>query len=93
MLETIEQYISPELVVLIPVLFLVGMALKRFEGLADRYIPFALGGFAIMLAMIYEFSTVGVSWTAVYISMIQGILCAGASVYAHQAYKQLVKEE
>lgn len=93
MLETIEQYISPELLVLIPVLYLIGASLKRYQGFADKHIPVVLGIVGIVLAMVYEFSVMGVSWEALYVSAIQGILCAGASVYVNQTIKQVAKDE
>ncbi|MBS5583227.1 phage holin family protein [Pseudoruminococcus massiliensis] len=30
-------------------------------------------------------------WTAIFAAITQGILCAGASVYANQIYKQIKK--
>lgn len=90
---TFEEYISPELAVLIPVLYLIGASLKRYQNFADKHIPIVLGIVGIAIAMIYEFSVIGVSWDALYASVIQGILCAGASVYVNQTVKQIQKDE
>ena len=90
---TFEEYIQPELLVLIPVLYLVGASLKRYDGIADKYIPIIVGVFGVVIAMIYEVGTLGFSSEAVYTAIIQGILCAGASVYVNQLYKQSQKDE
>lgn len=87
----LQEYIAPELFVLIPVLYLIGMALKRFEGFSDKFIPIVLGVIGIIIAMAYEFSILGFSWAAVYASMIQGVLCAGCAVYGNQIVKQASK--
>lgn len=89
----LESYITPELLVLIPVLYLIGASLKRYQNFADKHIPIALGVIGIIIALVYEFSILGVCWDAVYASVIQGVLCAGASVYVNQAYRQSVKDE
>lgn len=87
-----ESYIMPELVVLIPALYLVGMGLKRMERFQDRMIPVMLGCVGMLLASVYMFGVQGVCWGALYFGIVQGVLCAGASVYANQLYKQTVKE-
>ena len=42
MMEDIASYINPELLVLVPVLYLMGAAIKRY-GSDDRVIPLVLG--------------------------------------------------
>ena len=88
-----EQYISPELLILVPALYVLGMILKRTEFLSDRFIPLTLGIVSIFVAMFYEFSAVGMTFEAVYMSIIQGILCAGCAVYGNQIYRQHTKDE
>lgn len=90
---TFEEYIQPEMLVLIPVLFIIGMALKKLPKVCDNYIPLILGASGVVLALMYQFSMMGFSLEAVFAGLIQGILCAGAAVYGHQAYKQLIKEK
>lgn len=89
----IESYITPELLVLVPVLYLIGASLKRYQGFDDRHIPVILGVIGILIAMIYEFSILGVCWDAAYASIIQGVLCAGCAVYVNQTYRQSIKDE
>lgn len=92
-MEGIESYIFEDLIVLIPVLYLMGMAFKRSQRVKDKHIPFAVGGIGVLLACIYEFATLGVCWDALFDGLVQGILCAGAAVLVNQAYKQGQKVE
>ena len=87
------QYIHAELLVLIPVLYLVGMALKASR-LEDHWIPLVLGITSSVLWGLWVFASTSVSnmaecALAVFSAITQGILAAGASVYANQLYKQL----
>ena len=90
------ELIRPEMLVLIPVLYLIGMALKRAEVFENQYIPLGLGLLGALL---------GAAWLLVFrdaeynilqsllMGAVQGILCAGCSVYANQIYKQLKEEK
>ena len=90
------ELIRPEMLVLIPVLYLIGVALKRAEVFENKYIPLGLGLLGALL---------GAAWLLVFrdaeynilqsllMGAVQGILCAGCSVYANQLYKQLKTEE
>ena len=91
------EYIKPELLVLVPVLYLVGMAIKRSE-IRDKLIPWILGGAAIVLSAIWIFAncecaTAADIFTAIFTAVTQGVLIAGASVYANQLVKQTGKDE
>ncbi len=92
-MEEFASYISPELLVLVPVLYLVGMAIKRY-GSDDRVIPLVLGLLGMMLACLYGFATMkgGDSVAMVlFTGLVQGILCAGCAVFINQNWKQLNK--
>ena len=94
MMEEIASYISPELLVLVPALFLVGMAIKRF-GSDDRVIPLVLGLIGMLLACLYGLATMkgGDSVAMVlFTCLLQGIFCAAGAVYSHQCYHQMQKE-
>lgn len=91
------QYIKPELLILIPVLYLVGMALKK-STISDKHIPWILGVSGVLIAGIYVFATTPISGaqevaTALFTAITQGVLCAGASVFANQIIKQAKKED
>lgn len=92
MMEELTAYISPELVILIPVLYVVGMFLKKTERIPDRLIPILLGLIGIFIASLYEIVLVGYGLEALYMGIIQGLLCAGCTVYAREVYKQTIKK-
>ena len=97
MYEMLKELIKPELLVLVPVLYLVGVAVKR-SAIADKWIPWLLGAAGIVLSGIYVLSTASLAgWReallAVFTAIVQGVLCAGASVYVNQMVKQAGKEE
>lgn len=87
-----QEYIKPELLILIPVLYLIGAGIKK-SNIADKYIPLILGGTGIILSVVYLLATEPIIGTqavatAVFTAITQGILCAGASVYVNQLIKQ-----
>ena len=92
-----QEYIKPELLILIPVLYLIGIAIKK-SNLADKYIPFILGIVSVLLSGLYLFATEPISGgqaiaTAIFTALTQGILIAGASVYANELVKQAGKDK
>ena len=92
-----QDYIKTELLILIPVLYFLGVGLKKSK-LPDKYSPFILGIASIVLSAIWIVSTTDITGikevlTAVFTAVTQGILLAGASVYAHQLYNQSKKEK
>lgn len=92
----ITNYINPKLLVLIPVLYYIGTGLKRSRKINDKYIPLVLGAIGIFLAALWTFATCPCgNWrdvlNALFIAIVQGILVASASVYAHQLVKQARK--
>lgn len=89
----IMEYITPELLVLVPVLYVVGIAFKKSELVVDRYIPLLIGVLGILLALMYVTATCGFSLMGVFTAIVQGILCASVPVYGHQAVKQLTKDQ
>lgn len=94
--EVIKEFIKPELLVLIPVLYIIGVGFKKTTLLKDKYIPVVLGLISIVLSGLYIFATADISGAkeitmAIFTALTQGVLIAGASVYANQIYKQLQK--
>ena len=92
-MEEIASYINPELLILVPVLCLVGMAIKKY-GSDDRVIPLVLGLLGMLLACLYGIATMTASDSVamvLFTGIVQGILCASASVYAHQSVHQWTK--
>ena len=92
-----QEYIKPELLVLIPVLYLIGMGLKK-STMADTCIPAVLGIVSVILAGLYLLATGSFAgWqdiaVALFTAITQGVLITGAGVYVNQIVKQGRKEE
>lgn len=92
--EVVKEFIKPELLVLIPVLYIIGIGFKKTTLLKDKFIPVALGLISIFLTGLYIFATSNITGAkeitmALFTALTQGVLIAGASVYANQIYKQL----
>ena len=92
-----QEYIKSELLILIPVLYFIGMGLKKSK-IPDKFIPLLLGVASIALSAIWVFATSDVTYfkdiaLAIFISITQGILLAGASVYVNQLYIQSKKND
>ena len=91
------QYIRPELLVLVLVLYFIGMVFKKSKYIKDELIPLILGGISITLCAIYIISLSETPnsyqevFGMVFNIIIQGVCCAAASVYTNQMYKQLSK--
>ncbi len=77
-------YITQESYVLIPVLYLIGYALKKIPKIPDWVIPFGLLIISIPVAMALS------GWTIQ--GAIQGALVTGVTVLGNQLYKQGAKK-
>ena len=97
MYELLKEFVKPEMLVLIPVLYLIGIAIKRSQ-ITDKLIPWILGAISVVLCGLYIASTTQITgWQsgimAIFTSITQGILIAGCSVYVNQLVKQSEKME
>lgn len=93
----LKEFIKPELLILIPVLYIIGIGLKKSK-LSDTLIPLILGGIAVILSAAWVIATSDISTLkdialALFISITQSILSAGASVYVNQLYVQSKKKD
>lgn len=91
-----QEFIKPELLILIPVLYFIGMGVKR-SVISNTLIPLILGITGIFLSGIYLFAAEPISgsqavFTAIFTAITQGVLCAAAAVYTNQILKQASKE-
>ena len=92
-----QDYIKTELLILIPVLYFLGIGLKKSK-LPNKWIPIILGVCSVVLSAIWVIATTNMSGiqevaSAMFTAVTQGILVAGASVYANQLYIQTKKDE
>ena len=92
-MDYIINYINPELIVLVPVLYVLGLMIKDGIAIPNTAIPAVLGGVGVLLAVAWCMATVQpVGLWAIVLTLVtavmQGILCAGAAVYIDQVGKQ-----
>lgn len=92
-----QDYIKTELLILIPVLYFIGLGLKKSK-FPDKWIPIMLGSISVILAALWVFSTSEIEGgkelaMAFFTSLTQGVLAAGTSVYANQLLVQAKKED
>lgn len=78
------NFIKENIVVLVPVLYIIGEFMKRSEVVRDKYIPAIL----LVIAVAFSIAIVGFNVDGI----IQGILVAGATVLGNQLVKQANKE-
>ncbi len=84
----IYKFIKPDLLILIPVLFLVGNFLKK-SSIKDNKIPLIIGVIGVILSSIYIISKIDIFnfkelLMAIFAGFCQGILVAGSSVFVKQ---------
>lgn len=89
----VKEYIKPELLVMVPVLYVIGMMIKRTKKIDDRLIPSILGVVGIVLACVYVLGTEPPSMIGAFTAFTQGILAAGMAVYINQQIKQAKKAD
>ena len=97
-MDIIKEFVKPELIILIPVLYLFGIALKNTLLIKDNFVPLMLGIIGVVLAIIYVLATVSITTyqdalMGVFTALTQGILCAGCSVYFNQVFVVQPKKE
>lgn len=74
------EYIKEQAMILVPVLWIIGMIIKKIEQIKNKYIPVVLFILGVVLANLYlEFSVE---------ASLQGVLAVGLAVFIHQLKKQ-----
>lgn len=85
------EFVKPELLVLVPALYGLGMVLKKTEKISDNYIPSILTLVSIVLTCLYVLGTEGITAVSIFTSLVQGLLCVAGAVYSNQLIKQATK--
>jgi hypothetical protein len=86
-------YIKPELLVLVPALYFLAEIMKSSFKLDHNKIPLAVGIASIILASLWVIANSNITnykdaLMALFVAIVQGLLCAGASVYGYEFLKQ-----
>lgn len=78
------QFVPTDLLIMIPALYVIGMFMKSTPKVKDWTIPWILLALGILGAILLrkQFSAN---------EIIEGIICAGASVFTNQLFKQTAK--
>ena len=97
-MESLTNYIKPELIVVSIALYFVGIWIKNTKSIKDKWIPLILGAVGIFLCALWVLATTSItSWAvflmSVFTAIIQGILVAALSTYVNQLIKQAKKIE
>ena len=92
-----QEYIKSELLVLVPVLYIIGLGLKKSK-IKDKWIPLILGISSVALSAAWVIATSQITnmqgvVAALFTAVTQGVLAAGASVYVNQLYVQAHKDK
>lgn len=95
-LASIMEYIKPELTIVAVVMYVIGFAIKKSAVLKNEIIPLVIGILSIVFTAIYVFATTTITTNqdilmAIFLSLVQGILCASPSVFVDQTIKQTKK--
>ena len=87
-----DEYINPELIILVPVLNILGAILKNSK-VKDHYIPICLSLVSILLSSLYILILHSFSFINIFHGIVQGLLCSSTSVYVNQLVKQANKDK
>lgn len=87
-MEIIKDFVKPELLIIVPVLYILSNIIKKSKMISDRYIPLILGTAGVVLATSYSFATSVLDdyksvIMCLFSGITQGLLCAGLSVYTN----------
>ena len=80
-----QNYILDQALILIPVVYILGLFLKKSRVIKNKCIPLILLFFGIALSLLL----IGLNVQGI----IQGILVSGTAVFANQIIKQSLKQE
>lgn len=89
------EYIKPEFLVIIPVLWFVGWTIKK-TSLRNCIIPFVLTAISVVLCSIYLFATTDLNGIksvllCIFLSVTQGVIATACAVFGDQIIKQAEK--
>jgi hypothetical protein len=93
----VTQYIRPELLVVVVILYCIALAIKKSTYIKDCFIPFIIGFISLALCAVYVLSVSAKPsgyqevLSLILDIIIQGVCCAAAAVYFNQLYKQSQK--
>ena len=91
-MHDLTEYIRSELFVLVPVLYALGVALKK-SPLADWLIPYLLSACGVALSAMWLARSMADVLSLWFAAITQGVLCAACAVYANNLIKQFSRRK
>lgn len=90
-MDQVLQFIRPELFVVVIVCYCLGLFLKNIPKIKDWLIPLILLVSSILMCIFYMTLAIEKVWSLeiVFLSIMQGILCAAVSVFGNEILKQI----
>lgn len=89
--QILLEYIKPELLVLVPILWYIGTKIKAAKKIEDWVIPFVLMAISVVIALSYVLIISGLNPMAMWVGIMQGLAIAVLEGYFYQIYKQSTK--
>ena len=93
-MEELTQYIKADFAVLVAVLYCIGRGLKAIQRFPNQFIPLALTFCGIGLAclsVVSRYASYGNWAAALFEGVVQGVLCAGMSVYLNEVIAHCIQ--
>ncbi len=84
-MEFLYDYIIEQSLIVVPVLLVIGQALKNTPKMQNWLIPYIL----LLLGVLFTIGIMGIYMQAI----VQGVLVSGAAVFANQLYKQYSRKD
>lgn len=83
------SYLIEKMLILVPVLYIIGMAIKNTPKISDWLIPWILLGIGVLGALAIGLT----SGMTIVDAILQGVLATGVTVFANQLIKQTTNKE
>ena len=94
-MEELFSFVKADYTIIIAVLYFIGVILRKLKSFPNSYIPLCITLIGIVLAGLSSASRFPdyVNWAALaFDSIVQGVLCAGMSVYVNEFIKHTIKK-
>lgn len=82
-MEQLLEYVDPNLIVLIPVAWVIGWVVKHMGIIKDSYVSGVMVVVAATLGLLWTAwhrGDIGSIWGCIFIGSTQGIICAGVAI-------------
>lgn len=88
-IQILINYVKPELLVIVPILWYIGTKIKASRKVEDWAIPFMLMGMSVVFALSWIIVTEGFNSMAIWVGTMQGLAISVLEGQLYQYYKQI----